>query len=114
MTLRLTPDMLASGYDFLRETQPFKGWKLPPSDDVGFGIIRHGDRYADFGVEKNIPMIRVSETCVGHTSTLLAKLAHEICHLQQYRLGLRDDHGASFRRMARAVCRAHGWDPKTF
>jgi len=29
MTLRLTPDMLAAGYDFLRTTAPFQRWRLP-------------------------------------------------------------------------------------
>ena len=33
MTLRLTPDMLAAAYDFLRTTVPFSRWRLPEADD---------------------------------------------------------------------------------
>lgn len=114
MTLRLTPDILAAGYEFLRETKPFKGGKLPSSDDVAFHVSRDPKIHADFGVESGVPVIRVSENGAGHTVTLLAALAHEMCHLRQHLIGARDCHGASFRRMAAAVCREHGFDSKTF
>lgn len=114
MSLRLTPDLLAAGYDFLRETGPFKGWKLPASDDVEFHVSRDPHVHADFGMERGVPVIRVSERGAGHTVTLLAAMAHEMVHLRQHMVGARDHHGASFKRMAGAVCRAHGFDPKTF
>lgn len=113
MPLRLTPDMLAAGYDFLRETQPFKGWKLPPAEDVGFAVIRAA-HFADFGFENGVPVIRVSETKNGHSVTLLATLAHEMVHLRQFRLGDSGNHNALFARLARAVCRAHGFDIRSF
>lgn len=114
MTLRLTPDILAAGYEFLRETKPFRGWRLPPSDEVAFHVVRDPKIHADFGVEKGEPVIRVSENGAGHTVTLLAALAHEMIHLRQYKMGARDTHGSTFRRMAHAVCREHGFDVKTF
>jgi hypothetical protein len=114
MTLRLTPDMLAAGYDFLRTTEPFKGWKLPESDDIGFAVVRDPKMHADFGVENGTPIIRVSENGAGHTITLLASLGHEMCHLRQHLKGYRDAHGASFKAMAKRVCAAHGFDIKTF
>lgn len=114
MTLRLTPDMLAAGYDFLRATDPFRRWKLPEADDLGFHVVRHGSLSADFGVEKGIPFIRISEASNGHTVTLLSSIAHEMIHLRQYLTGDRELHGQRFRRAAAQVCTVHGFDPKTF
>ena len=114
MSLRLTPDILAAGYEFLRETKPFRGWRLPPSDEVAFHVVRDPKIHADFGIEKGEPVIRVSENGAGHTVTLLAALAHEMIHLRQYKMGARDTHGLTFRKMAHAVCREHGFDAKTF
>jgi len=37
-----------------------------------------------------------------------------MCHLRQEQLGDRGHHSASFKRMATRVCRAHGFDLKTF
>jgi hypothetical protein len=114
MSLRLTPDVLAAAYDFLRSTPPFKGWRLPESDDVGFHVVRDPNMYADFGMEGGCPVIRVSEAKNGHVATLLATMGHEMCHLRQELIGDRGHHTAAFKRMAAAVCRAHGFDPKTF
>jgi len=114
MSLRLTPDLLAAAYDFLRQTEPFKAWKLPESDDIGFHVVTDPNKFADFSVDDGVPIIRVSEARNGHTATLLATLAHEICHLRQHLKGDREHHGPRFKRMAAAICRAHGFDLKTF
>jgi hypothetical protein len=86
-----------------------------PGDGV---IIFHGmqdpNMFADFGIENGIPVIRVSEAKNGYTATLLATMAHEMCHLRQEFTGDRGHHTAAFRRMAARVCRAHGFDLKTF
>lgn len=116
MTLRLTPDMLAAGYDFLRETEPFKAWKLPPAEEVGFAVLRTKRHFADFGVENGVPMIRVSEGRHGHIATLLGSIAHEMIHLHQWRkrLDRGGDHNQDFHRRAARVCAIQGFDPKTF
>jgi len=114
MTLRLTPDMLAAGYEFLRTTEPFRRWRLPHSDEVGFHVMRRAISSADFGVEAGLPFIRVNESHNGHAATLLASLAHEMIHLRQHLTGDRELHGPRFRRMATRVCIAHGFDPKIF
>jgi len=114
MSLRLTPDMLAAAYEFLRTTEPFRAWKLPDSDELGFAVVRDPKMFADFGMENGVPVIRVSEAKNGFAITLLASVAHEMCHLRQERIGDRSQHGAKFKRMAAQVCRAHGFDPKTF
>jgi hypothetical protein len=115
MTLRLTPDILAAGYSFLRECQPFKGWRLPEADDIGFCVVRDPKIHADFGVENGVPIIRVSENGAGHTSTLLAALSHELIHLRQHLRGDRETHGRPrFQKAAARICQIHGWDLKTF
>jgi hypothetical protein len=114
MTLRLTPDMLAAGYEFLRTTVPFSRWHLPESDELGFHVVRHARLSADFGVKKGIPFIRISETSNGHTVTLLASIAHEMIHLRQHLTRDREMHGPRFQRMAARICAAHGFDPKIF
>lgn len=116
MTLRLTPDLLAAAYDFLRTTDPFKGWKLPRSGRVKFRVIKDPRRFADFGLENGTPTIRVSTARNGHASTLLSTVAHEAIHLHQYLKGLetKGEHNADFKRRAKRVCSHHGFDPLTF
>lgn len=114
MTLRLDPAMLEAGYEFLRTTPPFRAWKLPHADEIAFHIIRSKDRAGDFDIAGGVPTIRVSESCIGHTGSLLALLAHEMIHLRQHMIGDRTVHGAKFQAMARRCCAAHGFDPKTF
>mgnify|MGYP007100096351 CR=1 FL=1 len=114
MSLRLTPDILAAAYEFVRVTPPFKGWKLPHPDDVGFHVIRDKGAYGDFRVIDGLPTIRISENCVGHTQTLIAKMAHECIHLRQHLTGDKEVHGARFKAAAKRVCKYHGFDPKTF
>jgi phage terminase large subunit len=50
----------------------------------------------------------------GFSATLLATMAHEMCHLRQELTGDRGHHTVAFKRMAARVCRAHGFDLKTF
>ena len=114
MTLRLTPDMLAAGYDFLRATEPFKNWKLPPAEEVGFHILRTRNHSADYSFENGVHLIRVSASRNGFTVSVLATMAHEMIHLRQQLIGDRGQHSAKFHNMAARVCRAHGFDIKTF
>jgi hypothetical protein len=92
----------------------FQGMQDAHADEVGFAVVRDPAMFADFGVENGMPVIRVSEAKNGHSATLLATMAHEMCHLRQELTGDRGHHTAGFKRMAARVCRAHGFDPKTF
>ena len=108
--------MLAAAYEFLRTSQPFKGWKLPDSDSVEFTVNRH--KYW-FGSHLGGPTchITISESTVGHTSTLIRVMAHEMIHTYQFLNGLespKTHHNADFRRRAALVCREHGFDEKAF
>jgi hypothetical protein len=114
MTLRLTPDMLAAAYDFLRATEPFRGWKLPEAEEVGFHILKTRSHSADYSFENGVHLIRISAARNGHAASLIATMAHEMVHLRQQMLGDRGHHTTRFRKMAARVCRVHGFDPKTF
>jgi hypothetical protein len=114
MTLRLTPEKLAAAYDFLRTTEPFRSWKLPEGEEVGFHVLKTRGHSADYSFENGVHLIRISDGRNGHTASLLATMAHEMIHLRQQLTGDRGHHSARFRKMAARVCRAHGFDIKTF
>ncbi len=114
MTLRLTERNLAKAYEYLRATNPFDGWGLPPSSKIKFQVIKDPTVHADFNVISGKPVIRVSENGVGHTITLMASVAHEIVHLRQWMTKKRDTHGKSFKAMRAEICESHGFDPNTF
>lgn len=115
MTLRLHPDLVAAGYDFLRQSTPFKSWKLPEADEIGFGIVDDPTVFADFCLVNGEPLIRVSGMN-GHTVTLLATISHEMIHLYQHlnKLDKGCDHNADFWKRAKRICAIHGFDPKVF
>jgi len=115
VTHRLHPDLIAAGYDFLRQSSPFKGWRLPEADEIGFGVVEDPSIFADFCLLNGEPLIRCSGMN-GHTVTLLATIAHEMIHLYQHlhKLDKGGEHNADFWRRAKKVCATHGFDPKTF
>ena len=88
--------------------------ETPGDGVIIFQGMQEPKMFADFGMENGIPVIRVSEAKNGFTTTLLASVAHEMCHLRQEAIGDRSHHGARFKRMAAQVCRAHGFDLKMF
>ena len=120
MALLLTPQIIEGAYEFLRATPPFRNWKLPHADEVTFVVSRHklhvgyhrGSRRKIYSHE-----IGISSACVGHTNTLLRTMAHEMIHQYQQRARTETpgaEHNAEFIRLARRVCRYHGWDEKEF
>jgi len=116
MTLRLTPAMLAAAYDLFRITPPFNRWRLPPSDEVEFGIGRARTHLAEYEPgETSEHRIIIHETGVGYIYTVMELMAHEMVHLSLADTPHnRVEHGAEFRRRAAQVCKYHGFDPKRF
>lgn len=117
MTLALTTDTLRTAYEFLSTTPPFRDWNLPDGDDVRFRVVRNSREFAWHNVKDGQHIIAVSERLVGHTSTLLMTMAHEIIHLHQAHCGMEtpgNDHNEAFGLLAEDVCRHHGFDPKAF
>lgn len=107
--IRLTPRILESAYEYLRATVPFSRWRLPSGAAVKFRVIR--DPKLHGSCEPGDPIVlRVSALTVGHTCTLMETIAHEMIHV--YRPNAK--HGAEFRRLAKKVCRIHGFDERRF
>lgn len=124
MTLRLTPEMLARAYEYLAHTPPFDKWGLPFAEDVDFRIIKNKTVTGQYAQVKAKPTDRkwrhgifISANCVGHTTTLMMVMAHEMVHLYQEhasRCTPNSEHNADFKRLAAEVCRHHGFDPRLF
>lgn len=120
MALQLTPETLAAAYDYLATTPPFAGWNLPDSDDVLFRVVRSTKEFAYYKWDGRRHVISVSARSVGHTSTLLEKMAHEMIHLNledsgmESKSGDANTHNAAFRVLAAQACKVHGWDLKAF
>lgn len=121
MTMALTPEILESCYAFLATTPPFKGWRMPPPDEVEFIVSRDPTvrgKYEQYIRGRNIGTccISISEVNNGHTFNVIRTMAHEMTHLHLDRIGKADagEHGANFKRAAARVCKFHGFDPKDF
>lgn len=117
MSLHISPAMMETAYEFLRATPPFRGWKMPPADDVAFRVMRAGDYRGLYHRENGQHIISISGKWIGHSATLLAVMAHEMIHLHQAVRGLETgntEHNAQFHRLAGRVCKLHGFDPKGF
>ena len=111
MSLRLTPEVLAAAYEYLRACPPFNRWKMPEVDDVAFKVSR--DTRTDglcFQTADGGYGIAISDAKHSHTATLMATMAHEMVHVYLDRRGVRAHHGADFRRCAALVCKHHGFD----
>lgn len=114
--LHMTPAMLEAAYELLRATPPFKGWKLPPGDEVAFHILRTRAQQADHCLVGNTHQIRVSAAKHATLRSLLETVAHEMIHVREVQLRARPDvaHGKLFNRLADKVCREHGFDRGQF
>lgn len=115
--LTLTPEMLRAAYEFLRATPPFRGWKLPPGGEVRFRVTKWRDKYGEHSIrdDGSGETIAMSGRIIGHTTTLMSVMAHEMIHVHMFRCGRKGAmHGPKFQRMAALVCRYHGFDTKAF
>ena len=102
-----------AAYELLRTLPPFRGWHLPPGDDVEFHLTRHRDRVADHRFENGTHKIRISLCYDASVDDLLRVLAHEACHMRQAIVAPRDSslHGRRFERHAAAVNKHHpAWE----
>lgn len=114
----LKPDHAAAAYDFIRALPPCSRWGLPPADEVEFTIKHDPSIYGLYTrwLHDGVHIIVISSAVVGHTETLLASVAHEMVHLKQAkdRTETSGQHNAEWRRLAKTICRIHGFDPKAF
>jgi SprT-like family len=118
VTLPLTPHVLEAAYAYLRATSPFAGWKLPHSDEVEFAVTKHRDREGDHGVycRTTEHIITVSSYYIKTTAELMVVMAHEMVHEKQEiaKTARRGGHNKEFHRLAKRVCKVHGWDVRLF
>lgn len=121
VTLRLTPDMMAAAYDFLRTAPPFVRWKkMPESDDVVFKVSRISAETGHYQRHDNDHIISASEVSLGTTCNLLQLIGHEMIHMWLEITGKESKsrsasvHNAAFRRHAAQFCKTHGYDLKAF
>lgn len=116
--LHPTPDILEAVYELLRMTPPFKGWRLPPADEIEFHVTRmSGQDQAD--CYKNAAgrhVIRIAANKHHTLAPLVATMAHEMVHLHLDKSYPRDKshHGSRFQRHADIVCKRHGFDRGQF
>lgn len=113
MALVWDTETLTAGYELLRGTKPFKRWKLPPARELNFRVSQ-GDLYAWY--VHNDKELSVSQRKNHRLSSMLQSMAHEMVHLYLARKGVKhwDKHGAEFNRLARSVCKHHGFEEATF
>lgn len=120
MTLPLTKEMLSASYGYLKETPPFVKWNLPEPEEVEFKVSRRTNEFGRYQLVGGKHTISISAVAIGHTSTLMSVMSHEIIHLHleesdmESRSGSLNTHNAAFRILAAQVCKVHGFDPKAF
>jgi hypothetical protein len=119
MTLPLKPESIAALYEYARSLPPFSKLKLPHADDVEFWIIKDRDCFAKWQLIGERHRISISALSIGTSTTLLAYLGHEMCHMavdaaRQNTGGNANTHNAAFRKLAARYCKVHGLDPKAF
>ena len=118
--LPLKPDIIAAMYSCLRLMPPFSRWRLPPAEEIEFRVNKQRDTMGEYSryIRTSDHIVTISSATIGHFSTLAAVVSHEMIHLKQAidktesrRLSV---HNVEFRRLARQVCKLHGWDYKAF
>ena len=117
--MKLTPEILKATYEFLRITPPFNRWGLPPGAEIDFRVTKTrkniGAYHGPLGNGRH--MIDISGARVLYIFLLIEIMSHEMIHLHQD-IGRTDtpntQHNAEFQRLAKIVCRHHGYDPNNF
>ncbi|HEY0266725.1 MAG TPA: SprT-like domain-containing protein [Rhizomicrobium sp.] len=120
--LTLTPEMLENAYEYLRVSPPFCRWNLPDADQVMFRVMGRRDRFGHFRGrhrratgDDGFSEIAISAGMVRSSDLLISTMAHEMIHLYQDETGTaRGHHNPEFLRLAKRVCRIHGFDYENF
>ena len=114
----MRPESLEAAYAYLVTTLPFRRWKLPPAEEVGFRVTRSRTHYGqcltertDNGFQHTVEVSSVKNKSEGD---LFQTMAHEMIHVYLDRRRVRAHHGPEFKRCAAIVCRRHGYKVETF
>lgn len=117
MAIPITLELVESVYNMLRETPPFKRWKLPDVDSVHITINASIDKAGEYRLESDdTHHILISSRHHETLNSLIVTTAHEMCHLYEVLKGARHDvkHSSIFRRAADSICKHHKFDRLTF
>lgn len=110
--------MLETSYEYLRSAPPFKRWKLPVTDEVEFVVSTSKSCGGWYNIkEDGTHLIAISQNSVGTSTDLIEIMAHEMIHLYEEHNGLAkgsSEHGVSFKKRAKLVCRHHGFNYEAF
>jgi len=121
--MHLTPVMLERSYEYLRATPPFNRLRMPSADAVQFAVVKSKPKNPFYGRaeldRKNPALVEICCANVKTTFDLISTMAHEMVHVHLRETSPRlknpyAPHGRKFQTLAAAVCRQHGFDPKTF
>ena len=112
--MRLSSDSCRVLYESLMQLPPIKSWRLPPSDQIMFQVIRDPKCYGEF--ESTPHIIRLSSCKIGHLDTAIKTMAHEMVHLKLFIDKYRhwDKHDARFKALSDPMCKEFGFDIKEF
>jgi len=114
MSIHISLATAEAAYELLRTTKPFSGWKLPHENELGFEITHSPDVFGQVLCSKSGMILQISAKRHHTLPELLKTLAHEMAHLQEYRLTGDCKHGATWHRLANSVCRHHNFDRGAF
>jgi hypothetical protein len=113
---KVTDERVREAYLFLRGIPPFSKWGLPPAGECTFGLMS-GSHHAEY-VKDGKHLILVNPDTHITLTDLLMSVAHEMVHQRQQIVGrlpcIKDAHNSEFRRWAKQVCAATGWDLQKF
>jgi len=115
--MRLNLPILQAAYELLAATEPFIKWNLPDGEDVTFKVAKTPRDYGWYNKHPGTAhLIAISGASVDLLPTLLETMAHEMIHLHEHQIGLRNKyHGRSFYKLVNDVCDAHpNFDRKRF
>src|SRR5262249_53183846 len=79
--MKINVDMLGHAYDYLSCTDPFRGWNLPPSEEIMFKLFRKWKKYAHYFRVDGVHHIELSSRLVTSNYMLMSTMAHEMVHL---------------------------------
>jgi hypothetical protein len=117
VALHITPDMPRAAYLLLLTTLPFRGWRLPPHEDVKFIVTNSYTKRGDYTYRNNRHELRVSKQMHETLHSLTMTVAHEMCHMKEMVDGVwRADvaHSEYFCCLADRVCKVHLFDRGQF
>jgi hypothetical protein len=108
--MRVTPEIIEATYVYIRSLPPFNRWNLPEADDVQFHVTHSLAWRGDHQIDGE-HIVRISARRHSHLSSIVETVAHEAIHVHIDGKGLeRATHGKVFMKLARQVCRLHGFD----